>query len=66
MNNDQDIYKLVEEMSASLVRYADKVDTDNLLAILIGFCKTIGDEKGIKKKEFRRGLKRIIDIQVSD
>lgn len=64
MNNDKDLFNLVNEMSSCIEKYIPKIDTDNLLAILIGFCKQIGDEKGIKKKEFKRGLKNIIDLQI--
>lgn len=64
MNEDKDLFNLVQEISDSLEKYIDKIDCDNMIAILIGFCKHFGDAKGIKKKEFKRGLKSIVDSQM--
>lgn len=61
MNNDSDIFNLLNELSTSIEAYSDRIDMDNILGILIGLCKMVGDVKGLKGKEFRRGLKHIID-----
>ncbi len=64
MNSNEDISSLVEEMSSSIEKYSDMVDTDNLIAIMIEFCRLLAASKNLRNKELRRSLKNIIDIQL--
>ena len=64
MNLDEDINDYASELCNITENYLDKVCMDNMLATLIMLCKTIGDVKNIRPKDFRRKLKDIIDIRV--
>lgn len=62
--SNTDLVNLIQEIDTSLQKYIDKVSVDELIATMIGFCKILAETKGLKKKEFRRGLKAIIDKQL--
>jgi len=63
MNNDLDIQLLVSDIGNLIENYSDKIDTDNLLAILISICHMIGDVKGYRRKDFIHKLNNIIKIK---
>jgi len=63
MNEDRDIVECTQLISKLISVYSSDIDEDNLLAILIGIAKEIGDIKGYRKKDFREKLKQIIDFR---
>jgi len=66
MNESKHLSSLVNKISKDCEEYLDKIDIDNLIAIMIGFCKVFAEQKGLSNKELRRGLKDIIDIQIRE
>jgi hypothetical protein len=63
MNDDWAILNCTRTISDAIQEWSDLIDEDNLLAILIGIAKEIGDIKGYRKKDFREKLKQIIDFR---
>lgn len=63
MNEDGDIIVCTTRISCIIEEYSGVIDEDNLLAILLGIAKEIGDIKGYRKKDFREKLKQIIDFR---
>ena len=63
MNDDWAILNCTRTISDVIQEWSDLIDEDNLLAILIGIAKEIGDIKGYRKKDFREKLKQIIDFR---
>jgi len=63
MNEDEDILFLTQTISKLIGIWSSLIDEDNLLAILLGIAKEIGDIKGYRKKDFREKLKQIIDFR---
>ena len=64
MNLDKDVNDYACQLCQVTENFLDKVCMDNMLATLIMLCKTIGDVKNIKPKDFRRKLRDIIDVKV--
>lgn len=57
------IDEFVPKLTDLIEEYSPRIDEDNLLGILIGFCLAIGEYRGYRKRDFKHKLKDIIDYK---